>query len=219
MGNRADGKWARGLAGLLVLGVQIGVSGALPARGEEPAPAVARSSPAAAQPPVKIQADRAEYSSTENKVVFTGKVKATQGDATLTAERMEVVIAPEPAPGEDRPQPVEGRTQTAEAQSRIQSIVATQNVTFRQVDAETKKERYGVGERGEYDAVKKVMTLTGNPRVWEGKNVMTGEKMLFFLESHRVQVEGRVNLTVYPEDSPKSKEQLKEQPKEQPKKP
>lgn len=212
MGNRADGKWARGLAGLLVLGVQVGMVGAPPARGEEPAPA-ARSAPAAAQPPVKIQADRAEYSSTESKVVFTGKVKATQGDATLTAERMEVVIAPERAPGEDRPQPVEDRTQAAEAQSRIRSIVATQNVTFHQVDAETKKERYGVGERGEYDAVKKVMTLTGNPRVWEGKNVMTGEKMLFFLDSHRVQVEGRVNLTVYPEDSPKPKEQPKEQTK------
>jgi hypothetical protein len=37
--------------------------------------------------------------------------------------------------------------------------------------------------------------------------------MLFFLDSHRVQVEGRVNLTVYPEDSPKPKEQPKEQTK------
>jgi lipopolysaccharide export system protein LptA len=207
MGNRADGKFARGLAALLVFGALLGAGGGSSARGEQPAAVPTpqpRTAPAgaaaAAQPPVKVQADRAEYFNAESKVIFTGKVKATQGDATLTAERMEVVFSPEAPAGGEGAKP-------AEAQSRIRSIVATQNVTFHQVDAETKKERYGVGERGEYDAATKVMTLTGNPRVWEGKNVMTGEKMLFFLESHRVQVEGKVNLTVYPEDSPRPREQ------------
>jgi lipopolysaccharide export system protein LptA len=42
--------------------------------------------------------------------------------------------------------------------------------------------------------------MSGNPRLWEGKNVIVGEEMVFNLEEKKVLVKGKVNLTVYPGD-------------------
>lgn len=187
------GKYRLRLTALLWAGIFMGVAAATQARSEPPG---GNAAPAAApQPPVHITADQAEYFNQENRVVFLGNVVATQGDATLTAERMEVVFTPPPEKGEGKKRPL------TEPQTSIRTITATEKVSFRQVDPESKKERYGVGERGDYDAEARTMTLTGNPRVWEGKNVMTGERMVFFLDNHRFKAEGKVNLTVYPEET------------------
>jgi lipopolysaccharide export system protein LptA len=71
------------------------------------------------------------------------------------------------------------------------------------VDPETRKERYATGEKGVYDAELRTVTLTGAPRLWEDKNVIVGEEMVFHLEDRRVVVRGKVNLTVYPDDAKK----------------
>jgi lipopolysaccharide export system protein LptA len=152
---------------------------------------------AAPQPPVRISAETAEYLNAESLVVFTGKVVAVQADTTITAERMEVRFTQGEGGGGGRPAadiaPASGQ--------RVASITASQTVTFRQVDPATGKERYATGEHGVYDADKRLVTLTGSPRLWEGKNVIVGEVMDFFLDERKVVVKGKVNLTVYPDDA------------------
>lgn len=173
------------------------------AQEQAPAPAPARPEGAAAasspapQEPVRITADAAEYFNKEGLAVFTGKVVAVQGDSTLTAERMEVRFT-EPKQQSGQPS---GSLADSQAGRRISSIVATQSVTLRQADAATGKERYATGEKGVYEADKRLVTLTGSPRLWEGKNLVVGEEMVFRLEDKNVLVRGKVNLTVYPEDS------------------
>lgn len=158
------------------------------------------------QPPVRISADSAEYFNAENLVVFTGKVVAVQGDTTITAERMEVRFTPaEGGAGADPAAVGAARGQ------RVASMTALQSVTFRQLDPASGKERYATGERGVYDAERRVVTLTGAPRLWEGKNVIVGELMDFFLDDRKVVVKGKVNLTVYPDET---KEGTKEGPQE-----
>jgi lipopolysaccharide export system protein LptA len=151
---------------------------------------------AAPQTPVRISSDAAEYFNKDGLVVFTGNVVVVQADSTLTAERIEVSFE-KPAPGEG--QPAEGIGAPANAQ-RITTIVAQQKVSFRQVDPETKKERYATGDKGVYDVDQRLVTMSGNPRLWEGKNVIVGDEMVFFLEEKKVIVKGKVNLTVYPDD-------------------
>jgi lipopolysaccharide export system protein LptA len=160
------------------------------------APATAPAQPtapatAAPQAPIHVTAEQVEYLNREGVATFTGKVVAVQGDTTLTAEKMDVKFSEPPA----------GRAAGAldPGRTRVTSIVATEKVTFRQLDAETGKERYAVGERGVYDADARTMTLTGNPRLWEGKNVVTGEEVLFLLETKVFKVKGKVNLTVFPD--------------------
>jgi lipopolysaccharide export system protein LptA len=88
-------------------------------------------------------------------------------------------------------------------ESSIEQVVATGNVNFRQALPETGTERFATGERGVYDAGDGLITLTGKPKVWEGKNVITGKVMKFFIDEHRFVVEGGgdmpVGMTVYPE--------------------
>jgi lipopolysaccharide export system protein LptA len=146
---------------------------------------------------VRISAESAEYFNAENLVVFSGKVVAVQAETTLTAERMEVRFAQTAVPQGERP----AGESAASSGQRVASITASQSVTFRQVDAGTGKERYATGERGVYDADRRLVTLTGSPRLWEGKNVIVGEQMDFFIDEKKVVVKGKVNLTVYPDDA------------------
>ncbi len=148
------------------------------------------------QPPVRISADAAEYFNKESRVVFTGNVVAVQGDTTISAERMEVSFE-KPASAEGKPAAGIGSPATAQ---RITRIVAENNVSFRQVDVDTGKERYATGEKGVYDVDQQFMTMSGNPRLWEGKNVIVGEEMIFHLVDKKVIVKGKVNLTVFPEE-------------------
>jgi len=148
------------------------------------------------QPPVQISADAAEYFNKEGLVVFTGNVVVVQADSTMTAERMEVTFE---KPPKAEGQPAEALGAPANAQ-RITMIVAQQKVSFRQVDPETKKERYATGDKGVYVVDQRKVTMSGNPRLWEGKNVIVGDEMVFFLEEKKVIVKGKVNLTVYPDD-------------------
>lgn len=148
------------------------------------------------QPPVRISADMAEYFNKEGLVVFTGNVVAVQTDSTLTADRMDVTFE-KPARGEEQPAAVTG---VPPGEQRITRIVAEKNVTFRQVDPESGKERYATGEKGVYDVDQRLVTMTGNPRLFEGRNVIVGEEMVFYLDEKKVIVKGKVNLTVYPDE-------------------
>jgi len=178
----------------LVLAAALAFCPAMPASGQEGD--VGTSPP----PPVRVSADEAEYFDATGLVVFKGKVVAVQGDSTLTADRMEVALSRQ----EQEARTPAGPAAAAEGQ-RIAAITATGNVGFRQVDPETKKERYATGEKAVYDDAHRTVTMTGAPRLWEGKNVIVGEEMVFRLEDKRVFVKGKVNLTVYPD-------QLKETP-------
>jgi len=156
---------------------------------------------AATQPPVRISADAAEYFNQEGLVVFTGNVVAVQADSTLTADRMEVRFSqPERAEGK----PAAGIGEAA-AGRRITAITAQNNVSFRQIDTDTKKERYATGNKGVYDADRRLVTMTGSPRLWDGKNVIVGEEMNFHLDDRKVIVTGKVNLTVYPDEAKEAK--------------
>ncbi len=170
---------------------------AKPAGAQDAVAAPGEAGSRAPQAPVRISADAAEYFNAEGLVVFTGKVIATQAETTLTAERMEVRFTEAPVPPGQKP----GSLADPQAGRRISSIVATKSVTLRRVDPESGKERYATGEKGVYDAETRLMTLTGSPRLWENKNLVVGEEMVFRLDDRNVVVRGKVNLTVYPDDA------------------
>jgi len=140
--------------------------------------------------PISVTADKMEYFTEDNQVVFTGNALAVQEDVTLSADSMKVVI-------------VEGGERETGA---IEKITASGNVTFRQLVPETGAERFATGKKGVYRAAQGVVTLTGSPKVWEGKNVIVGEVMRFFIEEHRFVVEGQVGLTLFPEEDREAEE-------------
>jgi lipopolysaccharide export system protein LptA len=163
-----------------------------------PGPASEAQSAEETQAPIKVTADKMEYLTEENQVVFTGNALAVQENITLSARTMRVTLA-------------EG---SGRGTGAVKQIAAKGDVTFRQVVAESGTERFATGKTGIYDAEKGVVTLSGSPKAWEGKNVIVGEVMKFFLEENRFLVEGQVGLTVFPEaeeDGPKEQERQENQ--------
>ena len=145
---------------------------------------------AESEPPINITSDQMEYLSEENVVIFIGNALAVREDMTISADKMEVTLADENSDGKD--------------EGSVRLIVATGSVNVRQVvpptgEDKAPKERFATGERGEYDGVARTVTLTGSPRLWEGKNIVTGEKMIFHIDDQRFVVKGKVGLSIFPE--------------------
>jgi len=141
------------------------------------------------EPPINITADQMEYLSEKGVVVFKGNALAVREDVTISAEKMTVTLSEEGERGS----------------GTVKRIVAAGDVNLRQRVPGTETERFAKGDKGVYEAEGRVITLTGKPRVWEGKNVITGEKMTFYLDEHRFVVEGKVGLTVFPDKGKEKK--------------
>lgn len=127
--------------------------------------------------PVTVDSDQLENIQKEGLVVFTGNVVATQNGSTQWADRMEVYL-------DDKG-------------DRITRTVSTGNVRIITRDC-----RSGTAKRAEYYDAEQRVVLTGDARVWQEENVVTGERITIFLAEDRSMVEGgaggRVKGIFYP---------------------
>lgn len=122
--------------------------------------------------PLQVDAKTMTHNAKENVIVFDGEVVAHQGPMTLHADRVEVRVDPK--------------------SQEIRTVHATGNVRL------LKEDLVAVGEAADYEAAAGVAVLTGNPKVWRGKDVVAGEKITVFLSDNRSTVEGRVKAVLFP---------------------
>jgi lipopolysaccharide export system protein LptA len=154
---------------------------------------VAVASPAAAQPargraaddknqPVTVDADKMERFGKESLVVFTGNVVARQNNSVHYADRMEIYLD--------------------EKGDRIVRTVSTGTVKVVTRDCRT-----GTARRAEYHDVEQRVVLSGNARVWQDDNVVSGDTITIFLSQDRSVVQGgqqeRVKAVFYPREDKK----------------
>ena len=124
-------------------------------------------------------------------VIFEGNVVLSKGDFTLTADRLEVTLAPED-PGKDTTdRKQESLFQVSKGKEAISLIEAIGNVQVVQGD------RHGKAERAVYDQKDEKVILTGHPEVWEKDYRVNGKKMIFFLKEQKNVVEDGTAV-VYP---------------------
>ncbi|WP_169709445.1 lipopolysaccharide transport periplasmic protein LptA [Deferrisoma camini] len=122
--------------------------------------------------PLQVDAQSLEVRGEEARVVFSGQVRARQGDLTLEADRLEVTLDPE----------------TRE----LRSAYAEGNVRIRRGDV------LATGRTARYDAARGVVVLEGDPKVWRGKNLVAGDRITLFLAEDRSVVEG-ARAVIYPQ--------------------
>jgi len=132
--------------------------------------------------PVTVDSDKMERFGKESLVIFTGNVVARQNNSVQYADRMEVYLD--------------------EKGDRILRTVSTGNVRIITRDCRT-----GTARRAEYFELDQRVVLSGNARVWQEDNVVSGESVVIYLSQDRSVVQGggqeRVKAIFYPRDDKK----------------
>ncbi|MBN2808047.1 MAG: lipopolysaccharide transport periplasmic protein LptA [Deltaproteobacteria bacterium] len=127
--------------------------------------------------PVDITADKLDFDQKKNIAVFSGKVVARQGKTSLEADVLNIVFA--------------------EADQSLSEITATGKEVV--IKLQGKK---ALCQKMYYNAVERKLVLTGNPSLDDGKNVVRGEEITFFLDAERSVVKSgqqkRVTTTIFP---------------------
>ncbi|HEV2057238.1 MAG TPA: lipopolysaccharide transport periplasmic protein LptA [Methylomirabilota bacterium] len=115
--------------------------------------------------PVIVDSDSLESMQKEGLSVFKGNVVAKQNNSVQYADRMEVY--------------------TDSQTDRIERVVSTGNVRIITRDC-----RMGTASRTEYYEAEQRVVLIGNARVWQGADIVTGERITLYLAEDRSLVEG-----------------------------
>jgi lipopolysaccharide export system protein LptA len=146
--------------------------------------------------PIKLAADRLEADNKLHSVRFLGNVVAVQGDAVLNADQVVVKYATtqEKPVGSDEPGVLEAMPSAGGAE--IESLTAAGNVTLIQGE---RRARCG---QAMYTEKARTIVLTGSPRVWQGSDYLSGDKIILHMESQRIEVDsgpsGRVTAQILP---------------------
>jgi outer membrane protein assembly factor BamD len=114
--------------------------------------------------PIDITSDRVETYSKENLIIFKGNVTARQKDIVIYADSLEAVI-------------IEGG-------KGIERIVAGGNVKIQQ------GLRVANCQKAVFYNIDQKFVLTGDPKVWEGNNMVSGDEIVFDIEQNRIEVKG-----------------------------
>jgi lipopolysaccharide export system protein LptA len=140
--------------------------------------------------PIHVEADRMESDQLNAAVLFVGNVEARQGDMLITAERMTVHYGKNDAAadGPDR------------ENKSIESLVAEGKVKI------TRQDWVASGDWLEFKSDERKVVLTGNTRVWQDNNLVTGDRVVLYLDEGKSVVEKgdrqdgeRVKAFFYPE--------------------
>ena len=126
--------------------------------------------------PIAISADRLETDDAAGVVHFIGAVVARQGSLTLTCDRMKVFYTAPASGGEEA-----GSSPLAGGSREIDRVEGFGQV--RMVDGD----RLAVGDHALYLArqAPRRLILTGDARVWQGRDSLTGHKIVYYLDERR----------------------------------
>lgn len=123
--------------------------------------------------PVEVAADSLSVNQDDGSAVFTGNVVIGQGEMRLSADKVTVEYA-------------------KGGQERIKSLHAVGNVTL--VSGQEAAE----AAEGVYQVETGQVTLTGQVVLTQGRNVLTGDRMVVNLATGAAQVDGRVRSVLQP---------------------
>ena len=150
----------------------------------------------ASEPPIQIEANHMVSMEDSNSVQFSGDVDAKQGEVRIRCDEMTVYYtkAPKKAPK------VEKKTQ------QVEKLYCDGNVEV------TKKDWLGTSQKLVYLKKVRQVILTGNAKAWQGQNMVSGAKIIYYVDEGRSEVvsgpsgpagstvtknkSGRVNMTI-----------------------
>lgn len=146
--------------------------------------------------PIHIEADRMVSMQKNNAVIFTGNVTASQGELTIHSDEMTVYHHKSKVNQAKQDQQEEESTQ-------IKKLHAVGNVKI------VTEDLVATGNDMEFFADKRKVIITGNTKVWQDNNLVTGEKIELDLNTDTTIIEPdkksgeRVKAFFYPSEEEK----------------
>jgi lipopolysaccharide export system protein LptA len=135
---------------------------------------------AAATPePTTITSQRMEYNTEAQTIFFSGNVHVVRGDMELWSDRLTLFLKNDGhAPS--------GSTaaQIGISAGEIDKIIAEANVRMKS------QGRHGECEKATFTMDNELLVMEGNPRLYEGRNSITGQRILFHMAEGRSEVIG-----------------------------
>lgn len=122
--------------------------------------------------PITIKSSEMTADNKGKTAVFTGNVVAKQGDVTMFADK--VII------------------NYGDHKGEVEKIEADGNVRIIQDNS------LGTASHAVYESRAGRMTLTGNPRVMQGKDTISGEIITYYVDEDRSVVTGGASVTIQP---------------------
>ena len=124
--------------------------------------------------PIQIVADKLISYNEDKYAEFIGNVKVTQGDFTITSDKLRIYYQGELLENEKKDSDEE----------LLKKIIATGNVKI------SSEQYHAEADNAEYDTAAKTVILSGeNSKVISGKNSITGSKITLNQKSGQVKVE------------------------------
>lgn len=145
--------------------------------------------------PVQITSDRLDVYDSKNMAIFSGNVQVVQRDSVIHSDELYVFYKQE---NDDEKETGTAGTMNA---GGIERIEARGKVRIVQGD------RIVTGDNAVFFNEEEKIFITGNTVLQEGKNVIKGGKITFFMKEKRGTVEKaekeRVTATIYPKEEKK----------------
>jgi lipopolysaccharide export system protein LptA len=114
--------------------------------------------------PITIKSNKMSVDNKGKTAIFTGKVAAKQGDLTIYADKLTVSYG--------------------DTREDVDKIEADGNVRIVQ------ENRIGIANHAVYDSNAGRITLTGNPKVMQGADNITGVTITYFIDEDKSLVSG-----------------------------
>ncbi len=118
--------------------------------------------------PTLIDSDTLSLDAQSRKFEYSGNVKVTHGQMTLTSEKLDG---------------------TYSDKNEIQTLTARNNVQVTKPDG-TKAS----GQKAYFDAVAQTVTLTESPQIEQNGSVLTADKITVYLKEDRSEASGQVHV-------------------------
>ena len=133
----------------------------------------------ASDAPIHIEADSMSSTERTSTVVFTGNVDAKQADVRIRSNEMTVYYT----------QKDQAKKAEKSASQQVEKLVCTGNVEI------TRGEWLGTAKKMTYLSKERQVILTENAKAWQNQNMVSGDKIIYYLDEGRSEVIGDTSAT------------------------
>ena len=137
---------------------------------------------AAGEAPIQIEANHMLSMEKTNSVQFSGDVDAKQGDVRIRCDEMTVFYTPGDKLTGNSGNKLAGNSENKTQQ--VDRLVCDGNVEV------TKGDWLGSSQKLLYLKKLRQVILTGKAKAWQGKNTVSGEKIIYYIDEGRSEVVG-----------------------------